>query len=101
MRPIDADHLMRLVSCATILSDGFKDVFCRLVRGEPTIDAAKVVRCKECRHFRHYGMTSRLVDGKHVKAGWCYRCTRYDDEYRMLPDDFCSYGERLEDTPCE
>lgn len=101
MRPIDADHLMRLVSCATILSDGFKDVFCRLVRGEPTIDAAKVVRCRDCKHFRYFGRTTLLINGKHVKAGWCTRRARYDEEYRMPPDGFCSYGDRREGKSCE
>ena len=38
MRLIDADHLMQIVCGATILSDGFKDVFRKLVAGEPTID---------------------------------------------------------------
>lgn len=53
----------------------------------------KVVRCKDCKHYYHYGKTSLLIDGKNVKAGWCQRRTRFDEEYRMTPDDFCSYGE--------
>lgn len=60
----------------------------------PTVDAVKVVRCKDCKHYQSYGRTSLPVDGKSIKAGWCYRRIRYDEEYRMLPDDFCSYGER-------
>lgn len=61
----------------------------------PTIDAEPVVRCKDCEHFKNYGKTSLLADGKNVKAGWCYRRIRYDEEYRMQPDDFCSYGKRM------
>lgn len=60
----------------------------------PTIDAEPVVRCKDCEHFKNYGKTSLLVDGKNIKAGWCYRRIRYDEEYRMPPDGFCSYGKR-------
>lgn len=60
----------------------------------PTIDAEPVVRCKDCEHFKNYGKTSLLADGKNIKAGWCYRRIRYDEEYRMQPDDFCSYGKR-------
>ena len=56
-------------------------------------DVVKVVRCKECKHYRDYGKTSLLINAKNVKAGWCKRRTRYDEECRMLPDDFCSYGE--------
>lgn len=60
----------------------------------PTIDAEPVVRCNDCEHFKNYGKTSLLSDGKNIKAGWCYRRIRYDEEYRMPPDGFCSYGKR-------
>lgn len=74
MRPIDADHLTTLVTNSTILSEGFKDVFCRLVNGEPT-----VIRCSDCVYFRN--------DLIHF-------CDRLDMD---LPDDsgfFCAYGEK-------
>lgn len=57
-------------------------------------DGESVVRCKDCEHFKNYGKTSLLADGKNIKAGWCYRRIRYDEEYRMPPDGFCSYGKR-------
>lgn len=38
MRQIDADHLIQVVCSATILSDGFKEAFRKLVAGEPTVD---------------------------------------------------------------
>lgn len=50
----------------------------------------EVVRCKDCKYYYHYGGTSLLA----VKAGWCKRRTRYDEDIRMLQDDFCSYGKR-------
>ena len=53
-----------------------------------------VVRCKDCKHFWHYGKTSLFINGKNIKAGWCQRRIRYDEECRMTADDFCSYGER-------
>lgn len=56
-------------------------------------DFVEVVRCKNCKHYHSYGRTSLLVDGKNIKAGWCQRRMRYDEEHRMLPTDFCSYGE--------
>ena len=62
----------------------------------PTIDAVPVVRCRECKHFRHYGKTSLFINGKNIKAGWCKRRISYDEEYRMTADDFCRYGERKE-----
>ena len=38
MRTIDADTLIALVQDSTILGDGFKQAFCALVNGEPTIE---------------------------------------------------------------
>lgn len=66
MRLIDADHLTQTVCGATILSDGFKAVFRKLVAGEPTIDRPtrsqfkrmavqlgyeRVVHCKGCQYW--------------------------------------------------
>lgn len=67
--------------------------FLNRIEDAPTVDAVPVVRCKECKHFKNYGKTSLLIDGKNIKAGWCHRRARYDEEYRMPPDGFCSYGE--------
>lgn len=60
----------------------------------PAADVVQVLRCKGCKYFKNYGKTSLLIDGKNIKAGWCHRRARYDEEYRMPPDGFCSYGER-------
>ena len=58
------------------------------------IDDVTVVRCKDCKYYFDYGKTSLNVDGKTTKAGWCMRRARFCEEHRMLPEDFCSYGER-------
>lgn len=68
-----------------------------MVDSAPTIDAVPVVRCRDCKHYQHYGKTSLLENGKNVKAGWCYRRIRFDEECRMPADGFCSYGQRKED----
>ena len=95
MRLIDADHLIQIVCGATILPDGFKNAFRKLVAGEPTIDRPtrsqfkrmavqlgyeKVVHCRECKH--------------HV-TGYCFRdINGRTNMFRMFDNDFCSYGER-------
>ena len=95
MRLIDADHLIQIVCGATIFPDGFKNVFRKLVAGEPTIDRPtrsqfkrmavqlgyeKVVHCSECKH--------------HV-TGYCFRdINGRTNMFRMFDNDFCSYGER-------
>lgn len=44
------------------------------------------VSCKDCKHYQRYGRTSL--------GGWCMLRAKFDGEHRLLPDDFCSYGER-------
>lgn len=97
MRLIDADALMEKEH--SWLRDG--DVLWSIPPSHidlaPTIDAEPVVRCRDCKHYQHYGKTSLLENGKNVKAGWCYRRIRFDEECRMPADGFCSYGQRKED----
>lgn len=97
MRQIDADHLIQIVCSATILPDGFKNVFRKLVAGEPTVDRPtrsqfkrmavqlgyeKVVHCKDCKH--------RDPEDERCDCGcWHTPFTTNDN-------DFCSYGERRE-----
>lgn len=53
----------------------------------PTIDAVPVVRCKDCKHWNDDAMacdTLPWVDSSE-HANW-------------YADDFCSYGERKENT---
>ena len=90
MRLIDADALIKEAN-----ADGaYGYVDAKQIADAPTVDAVPVVRCRECKHFWHYGKTSLFINGKNIKAGWCQRRIRYDEEYRMTADDFCSYGER-------
>lgn len=93
MRLIDADKLVDMLYDNEFAALCPLDEVSGVVDACPTVDAVPVVRCKECKHYRDYGKTSLLINGKNVKAGWCKRRIRYDEECRMLPDDFCSYGE--------
>ena len=95
MRLIDADHLIQIVCGATILPDGFKNVFRKLVAGEPTIDRPTrsqfkrmavqlgyepVVHCKDCKH--------RDPEDKRCDCG-CWH-----NPFTTNDNDFCNYGER-------
>lgn len=98
MRQIDADHLIQVVCSATILSDGFKEAFRKLVAGEPTVDRPTrsqfkrmavqlgyeaVVHCKDCKH--------RDPEDERCDCGcWHTPFTTNDN-------DFCRYGERRTD----
>ena len=98
MRLIDADRLSEAIydNVPAPYEDASwaKENCLAEIEAAQTIDAVPVVRCMECKHFRHYGKTSLFINGKNIKAGWCQRRISYDEEYRMTADDFCSYGER-------
>lgn len=97
MRLIDAECLCDLVEQSSILSAGFKQVFEKLVAGEPAVDAVPVVRCRDCASFEEIGKYTTNNGG--TPFGYCYH---WQYEPCMSPnevdgDDFCSYGERKED----
>lgn len=54
----------------------------------PAADVAEVVRYRYCAHL-----------GAPISGG-CYDCKKYMMPY-CRPYDFCSHGERKEDSPCE
>ena len=99
MRLIDADHLTQIICSATILSDGFKDVFRKLVAGEPTIDRPTrsqfkrmavqlgyepVVHCKYCR----LGEPDMIFNGYKDEI-WCNYYEHPKPAY-----GFCEKGKR-------
>lgn len=58
----------------------------------PAVDAAPVVRCKDCKHYRE---GEKLSPQK-----FCFRLRGRDGKaigYNFAEDDFCSYGERSEE----
>ena len=91
VRLIDADELIEEYDRVHVGEPGKAR---QLMKSAPTIDAVPVVKCKDCKYYFYYGKTSLNVDGKTTKAGWCMRRARTCEELRMLPEDFCSYGER-------
>lgn len=63
---------------------------------EAIVDAAEVVRCKDCKHWctvdcaPNYGSCSKLEDRYKEDSE-----SSFDETTRF--DDFCSYGERKND----
>ena len=113
MRQIDADHLIQVVCSATILSDGFKEAFRKLVAGEPTVGRPTrsqfkrmavqlgyepVVHCKDCKHYapeiEYCGIHSHFVTRN---GDLCY--PDESSEWKTFSqEDYCSQGERRDDT---
>lgn len=96
MRLIDADHLIQIVCGATILPDGFKNVFRKLVAGEPTIDRPTRSQFKRMAMQLGYEPVVHCKDCKHVMFSDCYGECGAARMGIVGPDDFCSYGERKE-----
>ena len=71
----------------------------RVIDEAPTVDAAPVVRCKDCKKFMEY--TEEYAKSVEGADGECYiRVMHSDDEqYQTCKyDDFCSYAERKENN---
>lgn len=73
MRLIDADALRGPLMA-------FDSKVLEIVDNAPTIDAVRVVRCKECKHSVHY---------ESFRMRWCWRRGA-----EVNDDNFCSDGER-------
>lgn len=55
----------------------------------PSANVAEVVRCRECKHYRE-----RRTKKYGNLICRCIRMGKYDMDYPVRSDDFCSYGER-------
>ena len=56
------------------------------IKARSTIDAVKVVRCKDCKHYRPQKKSAHWEN----RANYCNRIVTI----KTQPYDFCSYGER-------
>jgi hypothetical protein len=63
------------------------------MREAPTVDAVEVVRCKDCKHYSsdQYGCECGLHSEKENEDYPAFAV-------QMLPNDFCSYGERKDNV---
>lgn len=100
MRLIDADALKKKWQDVLDEKADEKDsvayvtfeLFIERLAYEPTIDAVPVVRCKDCKWYKH---------GKHfTDINFCQRLPYYAEKggLNTADDDFCSYGERRSDA---
>ena len=94
-RLIDYYYLAEKIECP-----GQPLVYWDDIEAAPTVDAAEVLRCRDCKYwgdedgklqrsdgvlFARCKVHNYLIDGRHT--GWC-----------PTENDFCSYGERKEGT---
>ena len=89
MRLIDADELLESSDVFIVHTKEYGSIeviSVDAVGDAPTVDAVPAVRCRECKHRKYDDIFGTL---------WCNRdsCTK-----RVKQDDFCSYGNRKEDS---
>ena len=72
-------------------ADGWNAVL-KILEKEPTADVVEVVRCKDCKCSEHC-YPAKSVGEEAVEAWYCKIRIKH-----MLPNDFCSYGERRTDN---
>ncbi len=65
-----------------------------LIEDAPTVDAAEVVRCRDCRHSEVWGTEKRVGH----EATYSRVCLCFWRLKRVKDDDFCSYGGRRDDN---
>jgi hypothetical protein len=102
-RYIDADRMQDFLVETNDVDDWCvsqynADWISSFIENQPTADVAKVVRCKDCKHFMEY---SDEYHGKVESAdGDCYLrfINSVDKQFQAVCcNDFCSYGKRKED----
>lgn len=96
MRPIDADALIEKCGDWYVeegTEEGFIGTLKSLIDEQPTVDAAPVVRCRDCRHKKLDGPSAckGIVNEFYCdeKLEWRYQ---YEGEPDIL-DWFCADGE--------
>ena len=101
MRLIDADKILYFKGKDIVGEDAYvtqKDVIDEM----PTVDAEPVVRCKDCKYGHIYKWEGKYhcelslhfeIIGKDLKEN-----TLYNSNTEWGADDFCSRGERKDDT---
>ena len=81
-RLIDADALIKEAN-----SDGaYGYVDAKQIDEAPTVDAVKIVRCKDCKHYRPQKKSAHWEN----RTNYCNRIVTI----KVQPYDFCSHGEQ-------
>ena len=80
------------VIARAMLSDARRKIQ-MLIAYAPSVDAIPVVRCKDCKYYRNHpnGLCYLHTEPKENERGYS------GEAVCVEPDDFCSYGERMEE----
>lgn len=90
MRLIDADAVLQRLKGNIVLGATEIAFLRNYVNSCPTVDAVKVVHCKDCK----YWINSRQNTGRCNALIWFHDAERY----LTACEHFCSYGERKDNA---
>ena len=79
--------------CATFGEHHTAEDVIMMIKTAPTVDAVPVVRCRECKHWKPSGSKAGNSFSDMEYIGGCEFAN-----YCRRESDFCSYGERREDS---
>ena len=65
-----------------------------MIKTAPTVAAVEVVRCKDCKYYCQDKINGVIC--RHPALDFDTEC--FDHWINTNPDDFCSYGNRKEDS---
>lgn len=103
-----SDLINREAVCGDcMIEKGGRGCWACLVKDAPTVDAVEVVRCRECKYSapleKHCELNPiykhcSLWRGEETKNVW-HKYTKHYRDYSIVEgNDFCSYGERKEES---
>lgn len=72
---------------------GYQSRAINVIRMIEKEDVVPVVRCRECKHYKE----SRTKKYGNLICR-CTRMGKYDMDYPVRPYDFCSYGEKTDNS---
>lgn len=90
MKVVDVDTLLFTVQSVSFSKHLNKEAALKLVRiaiEENAVDAVKVVRCKDCMHWKHFDHLGCTDFAKVCMRG----------NYMIGENGYCHYGERKDD----
>lgn len=77
---IERGDVIKIINHEKIIPLIHREILQEKVKLQPTADVVEVVRCKDCRYYKHTVIGDQMA---------CVRQTAY-----KKPTDYCSYGER-------
>lgn len=82
---IDAEAFEKHIMGSQVFSQYFKELVQSLIWGENTVDAVRVVRCKDCLYYQDNN------------GGYPHPDCRWGHEETPDEDDYCSFGEKMDE----